>query len=128
MNQLKDYAMSRIWTFRTEDIIYALSMITVLFLLGLLLVLYAKNVMIEATSEKIVYTGITGKSKEIMWNQVNTMSFNPALKEITLKSKETKIKLHIHLKGIGNLIRIIHENVDVSIYRHAFKDLGVKGF
>jgi hypothetical protein len=111
--------------FLGEDLIYAVGIIAFFFLLGLLLVLYTRNTMVEATSEKIAYIGLAGKRKEIRWNQVKAMSFNPSSKEITLKSKSTKIKLHIHLKGIGSLIKIIEQNVDVSIYGQTFEKLGV---
>ncbi|WP_322459297.1 hypothetical protein, partial [Clostridium perfringens] len=103
-------------SFLGDDVIYAVGMIAFFFLLGLLLVLYTRNTMVEATSDKIVYVGLTGKRKEIAWNQVEAISFNTSSKEIILKSKTTRIKLHIHLKGIGSLIKIIKQNVGLSIY------------
>lgn len=109
----------------SKDAIYILVIFALFFLLGLLLVMYTRNIMVEVTSEKIFYTGLSGKNKEIQWNQLKSISFNPSSKEIILKSNQVSIKLHIHLKGIGSLIKIIEQNVDLSIYGQAFKKMGI---
>lgn len=108
-----------------DDAIYAFAIISFFFLCGLLLVLYSRNIMAEVTSDRIVYVGLTGKRKEIIWDQLKNMSFNTSSKEIILKSETAKIKLHIHLKGIGSLIKIIKQNVDVSIYAQTLQKLNL---
>lgn len=112
--------------FGGEDIVYVLLMLAFFLLIGLLLILYSRNTMVQATAEKIEYTGLTGKSKEMRWNEVNAVSYNPSSKEITLKSGNDKIKLHLHLKGIGSLINIIKQNIDISICEQALNKLGIK--
>lgn len=109
----------------SSDFIYVLTFFLLLSLPGILLILYSQNIMIEVNSEKILYIGITKKIKEIKWDELKTISFNSSSKEIILKSNNITIRLNLHLKGFGSLIKIIKENVDVSIYKKAFEKIGI---
>jgi len=108
-----------------DDILSVLAIVALFLLLGLILVLYSRNTMIEASADKVVYTGLTGKKKEIRWSQIKQVSFNNNSKEVTLKSNSTKIKIHIHYRGIRSLLILIKENVDETIYGQTLSQLGV---
>ena len=108
-----------------KDSIYVLIIFALFFLIGLFLVLYSYNTKVEVNSEKLIYRGFTGKIKEIQWNQVENISFNVTSRELILKSNNIKVKLPIHLKGMGSLINIIKKKVKFSIYEQAFEKMGV---
>ncbi|GLC29909.1 hypothetical protein [Clostridium omnivorum] len=111
--------------FSSEDWIYALIFIALFVILGAILILYTRNTRVEADSQEISYTGFSGGSKKIKWKYVKKVKYNKSSKEITVSDGETKIKIHLHYKGLGSLLKLMKENVPERICCETLKELGM---
>lgn len=94
--------------------------VVILFLsLGVTLVLVSRNMKIEVDNNKIKYYGFTGKSKEILWNEIKKTKFNKSTLELSLIAASTKVKIYMYTIGFSSFIDFMKEKVDYLIYKDA---------
>ncbi len=86
--------------------------------LGLPLVLIEKRVRAVVTEEKVGYTGLVSKYREIRWDQVREVRFS-FTSEIVLSAGETRIKLNVILAGFEGFVEIMKRKLDPSLYSEA---------
>lgn len=92
-------------------------------LLGLPLVLMQARTRALVTDDKIRFTGILNRVKEIRWDAIEQVSFN-FMSELVLKTKDTAIKLNMMLAGFNDFTAMIKQKLDPSLYGAALERLG----
>jgi len=106
-----------------EDLFIVIGLVAFFLVVGALLVLVSKKMNVRVDDERINYLGITGKTKEIMWNDIKEVSFSKSMLELSLKTNTTKIKLHMHLIGFSTFIEKMKSKTDYSIHKDAIHEL-----
>lgn len=88
--------------------------------LGLPMVLMSNNNRVLATNQKIQYTGITKKVREIRWDEIRKVTFS-FTSELVLQSELIKIKLNIMLAGFENFVEFMKPKLDPALYEKALQ-------
>lgn len=91
---------------------------------GTLLVLVSRNTKVEIYDEKIRYYGITGKVKEIQWEDIRKVTFGKTSLELSLITMYEKIKIHMHMVGFLSFIELMKKKIDYSLYEEACDKIG----
>lgn len=107
-----------------QDFLMLLLAEIIMIFLCLILVLAARNYKIIVSDEKILFYSITGKSKEILWTNIEKVKFNKATLELKLSTNSTSIKLHMHLVGFNRFLQLMKKFVNIKIYSSAIAAIG----
>ncbi len=89
--------------------------------LGLPLVLIGTFTRITVTDQKVQLTGITGKVKEIRWEEINKVTFRWTA-ELILHSEHAKVKLNMILIGFNSLVETMKQKLDPALYEKALQE------
>jgi len=82
---------------------------------GLSLVLFYKNCWLEF-DENIINSGtFFGQSKTINWDEVENISFGYISKFIKIKSGSELIKVHYHMEGLVEFLKMIEKRTDTKV-------------
>lgn len=106
-----------------DDFIMVLLLILFFLCISVPLVLVSRNQKIVASDEKIIFYGMTGKCKEILWADITKVKFSKTSLELKLIANSTSIKLHMHLVGFNKFIELMQENLDIMLYKDAINTM-----
>lgn len=107
-----------------EDVLQIIGISVLSLILSIPLILLARNYKVEVTEDIIRYYSITGKTREIMWIDINKVKFGKISLELSLYTDYYKIKLHAHLIGFPSFIEIMKQKLKPSLYEDALKEMG----
>jgi hypothetical protein len=108
-----------------SDLLIVICLTAFFALLGIILILYSHNFKVEVNEEKIIGFGMFGKSKEIKWNDIKKLKFNKTSMELIVISDTAKIKIYPHLIGFPNLVNLIKQKLDASMYQEVLQQIEI---
>jgi hypothetical protein len=93
-----------------DEIIFVLIFFSMCAGLGLPLLLAGTVMKVKILTNKLEQTNILGRTKTIMWSEIESITFGKISLELKIVSATDKIKAHVHLKGFEDLVDAIEAN------------------
>ena len=106
-----------------EDLFIVIGLVLFFLMLSVPLVLVSKKMKVEADNKKVRYFGINGKTKIIMWSEINNVKFSKSMLELTLITDSTKVKIHMHFIGFSGFIELMRSKIDYTLYKDAINSI-----
>lgn len=99
---------------KKEGYIVLLIMSFLLGWLGILLLMYYYNHKFEFNDANMKVTNIYGATKTLSWNEVKQIKYNALKGFIYLYSEKEKLKIHQHLVGLIEFVKIMKKNTNYT--------------
>ncbi|MFH0895633.1 MAG: hypothetical protein V2A54_14450 [Bacteroidota bacterium] len=97
---------------------------TLLFIfMCIVLILTARNRRVEADATGFSYTGFSGRTRTILWNEVTEVSVPSATIFLVFKSAQHTIKVHPHFVGFDDFLKLMTEKLSSELYSGTMEKL-----
>lgn len=91
--------------------------------LGLWLILYEKKYKVSFDENKIIFQGITGSQKTMLWKDINKVTFNKIAMQFYLFDNNQKVYVHKHLAGFRDFVEMLKSQLNPKLTEQALFDL-----
>ena len=111
--------------YKTLDICLILGGIILAFLaVGLWIVLYALRYCVECDEQKVRIHGLSGKVKEISWNEVSRVKFHKTAMSLSLVGPTGRVKVYMLLVGFPAFVELMKKKLNSQLYNDALIEMG----